>query len=148
MLGEESREPRTGTGPSLSPLPPCPRALSPSWAALAPGGTDVLLKSVVNVWSQLSTEMSEVSCLCLKSVVYSRYLKSVVYWDIWSQLSSEMSDLQTDVSLLQLPRVGDPGPAGVRPPVTLPHRLDDQAVRLYHVPVTCRQDKQLVNSHN
>ena len=91
MLGEESREPRTGTGPSLSPLPPCPRALSPSWAALAPGGTDVLLKSVVNVWSQLS--MSKVSCLlrCLKSVVY--VWSQLSTRDIWSQLSTEISEV-------------------------------------------------------
>ena len=85
--------------------------------------------------------MSEVSCLCLKSVVYSRYLKSVVYWDIWSQLSSEMSDLQTDVSLLQLPRVGDPGPAGVGPAVPLGDGLDDQSVRLYHVPLSWEQEE-------
>ena len=52
--------------------------------------------------------------------------------------------LQTDVSLLQLPGVGDPGPAGVGPPVPLPHRLDDQSVRLYDVAVSWNDENNII----
>ena len=52
------------------------------------------------------------------------------------ELNCNRTDLKTDVPLLELPGVGDPCPAGVGPAVPLGDGLDDQSVRLYHVPLS------------